>query len=538
MPLYEIKSFEGGISPFGDRGIRGAFKFASGIDIRKSVDTLSCQQGMVEEGLLGISHSSSPSLSPSPSISPSASASRSTSPSGTPSISNSASRSPSSSASPSASTSSSVSRSASPSSSISGSPSPSAGLNNVFEDLVIKFVKCSDGNTYGFGNTGYVYRRLSGSSGFWRNVYRCPYGAIKGAEEKPSSTGKTYLQFTTDTKVLQKEIPADSNWGDVTIVAENLTGADWHWMKQVGGANMIGNGSKLAFVGFDDSFTNEGLQIPGSIAKTLVERSGRVVIGTYKPGYPNKGANGAIDTEVPLVQRGDDGEVFFANFTDSVPAWRFPGGGRVNPGGVANEGDQTEFYDWEQTAVSWIDKQVVGNMSLWGVFDGDSGTNGIYTYGRKKKDHPITLNLEYVMDVDEIGAVENVDGVTIASYRDGTDFGVRAVDSNNKAEGIWEGLEFRSPIKQAEGVTVWPYVEVFMKALPSNCSVKFYYKKNKQGSWVQALTVDGASEYSTVGGKKATFRIGEEMDIYEPRLVLTPYGNETPEIYRIRTYFK
>jgi hypothetical protein len=532
MPVLEHKSFEGGISSFSDRGIRGAFKFASNIDIRKTVDTLSCGQALIDEGILGTSHSQSASVSQSQSLSPSSSNSASFSPSG----SNSPSLSPSPSASRSASKSLSPSSSASPSSSVSPSLSPSAGLNNVYVDLVIAWVKATDGNTYGFGNAGNIYRRYS--DGFTRNVYRDTNGSIKGAIEKPSDSGQTYLQWATNTSVKQKPLPGASDWSDVTEIADNLTGADWHTMKQVGGANYIANGSKLALVGYDGSWTNEALDlIPGNIAKTLLERNGRTVIGTHKSGYPNKGVNAMIDCEVPLVQIGDDGELFFSNFTDSIPVKRFPGGGRVNPYGVANEVDQIEIFDWVFGADSWVDKQTLGNMSLWGVFDADSGKNGVYTYGRRNKEQPFTMNLEYALEVDEIGAVANVEGVTIVSYRDGSDFGVKAVDATTKATGTWEGLEFRAPIKKPEQITTFNYVEIFMDELPVGCSVYFYYQKNKSGDWIQAYTADGNAAFTTTGGKKAVFRIGAEMDIYEPRIIMIPSGNTTPEIYRIRTYF-
>src|SRR3990167_3220366 len=423
MPVVEYKSFEGGISSFNDRGIRGAFKFASNIDIRKANDTLSCGQALEDEGLFEGTHSVSASLSPSPSQSSSAS----NSPSASPSESVSPSLSPSGSASRSASKSLSPSASSSPSSSVSPSLSPSAGLNNVFVDLVIAWVKATDGNTYGFGNAGHIYRRYP--DGYTRMVYTDADGAIKGAVEKPSDTGVTYLQWATNTSVKRKPLPGSSDWSDVTEIADNLTGADWHTMKQVGGANYIANGSKLALVGYDDSWTNEALDlIPGNIAKTLIERNGRVVIGSYKAGYPNKGVNGAIDCEYPLIQVGDDGELFYANFTDSMPVKRFPGGGRVNPGGVANEVDQIEMFDWIFGADSWISRQSLGNMSIWGVFGADSGKGGCYFYGRRNKDMPFVLNLEYLLDVDEIGAVVSVEDKILVSYRDGDDFGVKATD--------------------------------------------------------------------------------------------------------------
>jgi hypothetical protein len=305
--IYELKEWSGGISSFSDRGIRGAFKMGRNLDIRKDVDTLTCGQALIDEGLFDTSHSSSPSISQSGSLSPSSSASASMSFSN----SSSASQSPSGSASKSASKSASPSGSTSPSSSVSSSLSPSAGLNNVYVDLVLFWVKATDGNTYGFGDAGNIYRRFA--DGFTRNVYKVP-GKINGAIEKPSDTRKTYLQFASGTTLYQKELPGASDWSDVTEVADNLTETDWHTMVQVGGANYIANGNWLALCGYDDSWTNEALDlIPGNTIKSLIERSGRAVIGTFKTGYPNKGTNAMIDAEYPLSQIGDDGNIFYTN---------------------------------------------------------------------------------------------------------------------------------------------------------------------------------------------------------------------------------
>lgn len=531
--IFEIKEWSGGISSFNDRGIRGSFKFGTNLDIRKTEDTLTCGQRLVDEGLLGTSHSTSASISPSFSASPSGSGSSS------PSASNSPSKSvsPSASGSKSASKSASPSGSASPSSSESPSLSPSAGLNNVYVDLVLFWVKATDGNTYGFGNAGNIYRRYI--DGYTRNVYKDPDGGIKGAIEKPSSSGTTYLQWATGTKIMRKPLPGASDWSDVEIIYTNLTGTDWHTMAQIGGANVICNGSMLALVGYDDSITNEALDlIPGNIAKSILERNGRAVIGTFKAGYPNKGVNAMLDCEVPLSQIGDNGELFFANFTDTMPAKRFPGGGRVNPGGVTNEVDQVQIFDWESTALSWIDKQTMGNLSLWGVFGADSGYNGVYSYGRKNKEQLFTLNLEYALEVDEIGAVANVEGVTIISYRDGNDFGVKAVDSTYKTQASYESLEFRPPIKKAETPTIFKYTEIFMEALPAGCSIEYFYRMNRAEGWTRGYTVNGQVSYSVTNGKKATFRIGAEGDVYEEKLLLTPSFNTSPTILRSRTYFE
>jgi hypothetical protein len=347
-----------------------------------------------------------------------------------------------------------------------------------------------------------------------------------------------------DREVHEKLLPGLANWNDVNrtlpnFPKTNLQSNDWHTAKEVGGALMICNGTYLAMVGYDNSYTNEALDlVPGNHAKTLVERNGRVIVGTVKTGDPDRGVNGQIDAEYPLAQVGEDGEIFFANMVDSMPIKVLPGGGKCNPGGVANLVNQVNIFEWEQTALSWIDKQEVGNLALFGIFNADTGKNGIYSAGRKEKNKPFVFNLEHKMEVDEIGAVGVYDGKIVASYRDGNDFGVKVLSLTEKEQGVYEGLDFKNPEKkQPEIKTPWSYVELFMKPLPSGCSVEFWYKMDKTGDFVQATVADGSTSFSTALAKRATFRISAEGEIYQPKLVLNPSGNETPEIYRIRTYF-
>lgn len=542
MSVYEIKNFGGGISDFEDRGIKGAFKHGTNLDIRKIRDTLSAGQALVDEGVT--LQSASPSRSPSASVSPSASTSHSPSrsPSASPSPSlgsASSSLSPSASRSPSAS--SSPSHSVSPSSSSSPSPSPSGGLKTIFSDLIIKFVKCSDGYTYGFGHLGKIYKRTGTNE--WRQVYDARE-RITGAEEKPSSGGATYLTWASLTDLHIKPIPGNASWNDVdTGIAgfpkTNLTSTAWHTMATVGGDVMIANYNYLAMLAYDNSYTNEALDlIPGNIAKTVIERSGRAVIGTYRASDPTKGVNGSVDAEVPLSQVGDNGEIYYSDFSSTMPVKILRGGGKVNPGGVCNLIDPVQYFDWETNALSWIDKQSVGNMALFGVYGATSGYGGIYTYGRKDKNHPFVLNLEYSLDVDEIGAICSVGGVVLASYRDGTDYGVMAVDLTTKATATYEGLDFKAPVKKPVNITNWKMAELFMDPLPSGASVQFWYKLDKTGSFIRAYTADGNLSYSVANGKKAVFRITAEGQVFEPKVVLVPTGNSSPEVHRVRIYFE
>jgi len=530
---YVVESFRGGISDYSDKGISGAFKFGYGLDIRKKDDSLTCGRDLVDEGLIS-------SASPSTSESPSSSVSYSPSPSVSPSVSPSAS--PSATASYSFSFSPSSSISASPSTtgsySDSPSPSPSAGMTSVFRDLPRFLVKASDGYTYAFGSTGYIYRR--DLDGFWMQVYKDSNGEIKGAEEKPSSSGKTYIYWATNTVLKRKVLPGLSDWNDAEIVASNLNSSVPHTMKQVGGALHIANGSWLAYVGYDDSYTNEGLDlIPGNIAKTVIERDGSSIIGTYRSIDEDRSVNGAIDSELPLVQVGDEGELFYADMVNSLAIKQFPGGGKVNPGGVCNEIEQVTLFEWEETSLSWIDKQTFGNMALFAVYGADTGYNGVYSYGRKNKNHPITLNLDHQLEADELGAIINVNGTTLVSYRDGTTFGVKAT-TTDKATGVYEGLDLKSPVKNKEvgSITPWKKAEVFCKPLPSGTSIEFWYKLNKSGDWIQARMEDGTTDFDNISETKGIFFIQDKAEIFEPKLVLNPTGSTSPEVLKLSIYFE
>jgi len=343
-------------------------------------------------------------------------------------------------------------------------------------------------------------------------------------------------------------LPGDTSWNDVdaagTVQGDefpktNLSDSDYHTMVQVGGSVMITNRSFLAMSAYDDSYTNEALDlIPGNLGKTLVERNGRAVIGTYRASDPTKGVNGAVDSEIPLMQVGDQGEIFYADFSNSIATKILPGGGRVNPGGMVNEISQINVFDWEQTALSWIDKQSIGNMALMGVFGADTGRGGVYTFGRRRKDHPFVLNLEYQFDADEIGAVVNVDGTTLFSYQIGSTFGVMAVDPNNKATAIYEGIDLRAPVKKTLEITEWKTAEFLMAPLPDGAKVEFWYRADKDGEFIQSTLAGSTNtQYTYAGGQKATFKIGAKGEIFEPRLKLIPVGNLTPEIYRQRYFF-
>src|SRR5690348_4824974 len=49
MPSYLIESFKAGKADYENKGLPGSFKFGSALNIRKDVDSLSCQNALLDE---------------------------------------------------------------------------------------------------------------------------------------------------------------------------------------------------------------------------------------------------------------------------------------------------------------------------------------------------------------------------------------------------------------------------------------------------------------------------------------------------------
>lgn len=462
MSSFLIKTFRGGISDFEDKGVSGSFKMGKGLDIRKKVDSLSCQQDLTQEG------------------------------------------------------------------------------TGIIADTIRFIVPCTDGNAYGFGSLGKIYKRTS--AGVWTLVYTDTDGAVTGACEWFLSSGKTYLFWACATKLHCKEIPGNTGWTDVDALATypktTLTSSTYHTMCQAVGSLVIVNEDQLATVGYDGSYSYTALNIfKKHYGKALLERNNYVVVGAPRKdtspesdiiGWDTsslafndrktlKGGaiNAMIDTEIPLLQVGTNGALYYGDFQNILPILNIPGGGYCNPGGVTND----------------------EGLALFGIYGNTDGYNGIWSYGRKKLNQDRVLNFEYnVGTCDEIGAVCKVGSDILVSYKNGTNYYVKKVGTT-KATGYYYSIDLVAP-SSFNYIPTWTTVVLTMKPLPTSCTVALYYKLDKGGSFIQANMEGGTLTATTANSQEAVFLIGEKAKIMEIEIVLTPSLNTTPEIYKVELYFE
>jgi hypothetical protein len=476
MKSFLIQSFKGGISDYEDKGITGAFKFASNIDPRKKKDSISSGQALADDL-----------------------------------------------------------------------------LNGIINDNVVAVITASDTNSYWFLNNGKILKRTS--LGVWTLAYTDTDTGIVGAAESYNNVGDTFLSWRCATKLHRKRILGtgytDSSWADVdatvnsqTYPKTNLTATSSGMVRWVNGNLIICNGNTLALVGYDDSYTNNALAlIPGNVARALLESGSDLKLAANrldsqeksmifiwdgvsqnyndKMQLPFATINSFIETEIGVIQFGTDGGLYFFGDTTKLPVTRFPGGGQTDPEGA-------DSYE---------------GLALFGVYGNGTGKSGIYSYGRKFKNADFVLNLEYAFDCDRISAVRVVGSTILFSYKNGSSYGVKKVDTATKATiAKYYSLDLKAPPEFQRLIEFAPCV-ITMAPLPTGCSIELWRRIDKVETggdgegWFQCNVEGGDLTYDTVGGTEATFLVGDKGKCLELLVVLNCSGNTTPEVYKIQPFF-
>lgn len=473
MIPYIIRTFRGGVSDENDKGISGSFKYGHGLDIHGRNDVLACGSSVVTVD------------------------------------------------------------------------------SSTIGDLVQFFVPASDGSMYAFGSTGSIYS-ISGDKGdpAVNFAYNDEAGNILGAAEFQDNAGISYMYWATASQLSRRAMNSgakDLPWTNVTANYKTeliSASAIWHTMKNAMGQLNIANGPDLASLTYASSFDPADLNIrPGNLINCLEERDDYVILGServekseeghlwswittatswiQKKKIPVQGINSIIDTELRLLQGGDDGEIFFSDLLNSVPITAIPGGGKTNPGGVTIHND----------------------LAAFGFYGGSYP--GIWTYGRKNKNRPFSLNYSYRLaatvagsSVSSIGAVAEFNGVLFSSWgtTDGStsDYGVDCVSTTTKANAVYEGLEFDGGNPHLSKFI--DTIALIMSPLPSGTSVSAKFKTDKETDWRYAVLGGGTTTFSSTGETIALFNLGKPARVYEVGVELNASGSSTPEIQAITSY--
>ena len=315
-------------------------------------------------------------------------------------------------------------------------------------------------------------------------------------------------------------------------------------MVNASGALMMANNEGLSVLDFDDNFDPLKLNIrPGNKINALEERDDYVILGSEKDDdgeeghlwawiitalnyvqkkrLPAFGVNALITAEMPLAQAGDDGEIFPADFENSVPLAAIPGGGKVQPQGVTVHED----------------------LAAFGIFSG--AYPGIWTYGRRNRNRGNALNYQYRLEstvdgstISTIGAIAVINGTLLSSWgtTDGStsEYGLDAISSTTKANALYEGLE--TDKGGAWDGRMVDSAKAIFSPLATGTSFSIKYKADKESAWRYAVFAGGGTTFSAVNETEATASLGKPAHILELGVELTSSGSDSAEIHELTAY--
>lgn len=410
----------------------------------------------------------------------------------------------------------------------------------IVTDFIRAGFKASDGNNYAFGDTGKIYRKISGT---WSVVYT-DTGKITGAYEFVHNDGAgnyiPYLVWATKTKLMQTKL-SDTTFASVTTAGTFALGTEPHTMRMASGMLMVCDGNYIALLDYQGAYNSQGLNIAGgNNGNALYERNDEVIIGTVGNGSDSawlfswngsalswllkRPAQGSIvNALIPLelgmmLQAGNEGYLRYWNYSDVGPLKR-----------VTNQGSPC-LSSYPEATVEYH------TIPYIGMNGGNRG--GVYSVGRLDKNDVLALNLEYIPSAGfgaEIGALWRDGDDMYVSWKQGTSYGIDIIDHTTKATAVWESLE--NDVHRPDAEKVIRSIKLLAKtAIPTGCSVIAKVKASRDSTWVDLKSNDDGTAM-VAGELKRIFNAENMGELFAIQLTLIPSGNTTPEIIGVFAHF-
>ncbi len=384
--------------------------------------------------------------------------------------------------------------------------SPDSGDHQV-TDLIIKTVPVTATKSYGFGDAGNVYKIVNETV---TKVYTNPNGAILDAEYFYG-----YLYFTTATK-LGRCIETSSDWNaDALPNWKTLYSYTKHPIFIVPKSDLmcIGNKRYVATLSAGEVWNNQALDLfYGWEIQCLDLDKPNLLIGaknyekaemvtwdltseSYDPveGWEERDINAFLKAI---------GTTFI--FAGELLYWFSQG--------VTDKARELPSQIRQGAIDVWKGKMLFG------------GINFVYSYHQRNKNYPMVLNAEYtpspitIANIDsksiEIGAILGRGDDFLVAWKDGETYGLDNIDPDNKAEAVYESLEFK-----ADKDSLFRHIKILTKPLPLGCSVKVEYRVNGIGDYLETAMQDESDVFDKDDYKAGTVSVTNNL--------VTVMGSET-----------
>lgn len=420
----------------------------------------------------------------------------------------------------------------------------------VVNDLVKKILPCSDGFTYLFGSTnGKIWKRTSGGV----------YSLLQTASPAAGGVGiidaweyQGYIYYSMESRLGRVAVGSPTNWSgrDDNWKTFTNTDPDFHPMNEVNQVLYIGDGKDLAQVDAG-VFSASALDIKTPLRiKSLGRILTDILLGTFVTAtkvateilrwntwsgtfqvaddIPETGINSFVKTDnFALVNAGTKGNFYFYNGRELENYKRLPG-------------------DWEGSKTATVHPNASVNMfglPLFGLsnLSGNPAKQGVYSIGGYDRNYPKVINLEWLISTGnyeniDIGAVELVGTTLLVSWKDqnsGTTYGVDVVDTTAKVTSAYFSTRVIN-ISRDKSKTLSGYVGY--RSLPTDSTIKIYYKKNYNSTWVLATTIIDVDR--KIVYLKEALPESTAIEIKVVSTASTSSANEAPEIESVEFIFE
>lgn len=406
-------------------------------------------------------------------------------------------------------------------------------------------VVSTNGRTYWFSSTtGKIWERAS--DGTWTLVFTttAAAGEVKclGAFEYQG-----YIYWATQSRlhrILATDAEGASEWtanAALNWATFSATDASFHPMIELNLVLYIGDGKYVAQVDAG-VFTADALDISSPLRiKSLGKIKTDLLIGTYVDNSVNKTSIYRWDTYSPSFSVGDEiDEVGINAFIpgDNVVFVQAGLAGRI----YVYNGESLELYktipgDYSTSKTAIVHPGSVGKIGEE-IFIGLSNVSnnpadeGVYRLGRHDRNYDWILDLPYpisersggafVLTGIEIGAVAVVAGRLFVAWKNGSSYGVDAVDTSYKLDGAY----FETRVMRPDRAKLINYAKfsAFYASLPDSTAINIAYSKNYAGY------TDTTEKTDTQMNEVYADSEGVEAATLQLKVTVTVSGNNAPEI--------
>ena len=409
-----------------------------------------------------------------------------------------------------------------------------SGLDN---EKVNVYVNTGALGVFAFCASGKIYYSSNPNGASWTLSYTDSDGQIRGASlfNDASNTYLYWIVGDTTAKKLKKSVISTTLTPSTIVSWTANVPSDYNMMKQVLDRMFFCNSNDLGMVSLDGTYQLAVESAPFNLIFNCLEESN----GFLMAGMINTRGGDTFIKTISIV--GEVGTIKNIPIKATKVECIINGGKDIiaMAGGVLYLCNTSDAEPIQNIGLNSSPHATVGlnNIPYFGLYKyATTRDEGVFSYGRKDAIRSKALNLDFYLgdNIQEIYSMSvGLDNNLIVSFNDGGINKTFYENINLKADGVYETLDIYSPDTITAPVS-YKLLKGIMAPLPTGCSIKAYYQKDKKGVYTPLITnTNNTAIFNTVNATEFVFPVNENSDIMSIKLELFANGLNCPRIYKL-----